>query len=170
MNTENDVIIRPAVISDLPALLDIYNAEVTGSFSTFDTEPKSLGEREKWFYAHQGGRYILLTAEFGGAAVGYASLSPYRPLDAYKGTVELSIYVRADMRRRGIAGMLMGEILRMAEENPEINTVVSVITSGNEASKRLHERFGFTFCGTMPDVGEKNGVSLGIDNFVLSVR
>ena len=164
------LIIRPAALSDLPALLDIYNAEVTGGFATFDVEPWTLEERRKWFDAHQTDKHFILTADDACAPVGYASFSPYRRLDAYSGTVELSVYVAQSRRRRGVASALMSAILKKARENPEINTVVSVITSGNEASKSLHDRFGFTFCGTVPDVGVKFGRRLGIDHYVLSVR
>ena len=41
----------------------------------------------------------------------------------------------------------MEAILKLARENPTIHSVVSVITSGNEASARIHEKFGFRFCG-----------------------
>ncbi|MCR5263441.1 MAG: GNAT family N-acetyltransferase [Clostridiales bacterium] len=164
------ITIRPSILSDLPYLLDIYNAEVTGGFSTFDFEPWTLEKRRVWFDEHQTDKYILLTADDASLPVGYASLSPYRRLDAYSGTVELSVYVDRGHRRRGIASALMEAVIGKARENPDINTVVSVITSGNEASKRLHDRFGFAYCGTMPDVGVKFGQRLGIDNYVLSVR
>ena len=45
------------------------------------------------------------------------------------------------------------------------NTIVSVITSGNAASCALHEKFGFTFCGTIKRVGKKFGKFLDIDNY-----
>ena len=61
------------------------------------------------------------------------------------------------------------EILRMAREDASIHMVVSVITAGNEASSRLHEKFGFTFCGTIPEVGMKFGRYLDIDNYWLGV-
>lgn len=101
--------------------------------------------------------------------VGYASLSPYREKEAYASTVELSIYIHQDYRRRGIATALMRAILELAKEDGRTHLVVSVITSGNEASARLHERFGFTFCGTMRDVGMKFGVYQAIDNYTLVV-
>ena len=63
----------------------------------------------------------------------------------------------------------MEEILRIAKEDESIHTVVSVITSGNRASVRLHEKFGFTFCGTIKEVGYKHGRYVDIDNFSLFV-
>ena len=63
----------------------------------------------------------------------------------------------------------MEEILRLAKEDKNTHTVVSVITSGNAASCRLHEKFGFTFCGTIKEVGMKFGEYIDIENYSLKV-
>lgn len=153
----------------MEALLAIYNYEVLNGAATFDLEPKTMEERMKWFRAHNIGNHPLIAAEMDGRAVGYASLSEYREKEAYMATVELSVYVDPKYRRRGVARMLMEEILREARERSDIHTVISVITGGNEASIRLHEAFGFVHCGTMKEVGEKFGRRLDIDNFQLMV-
>ena len=85
--------------------------------------------------------------------VGYASLSPYRTKDAFKSTVELSIYIHQEYRGKGVASKLMAHILEYAKETETLHTVVSVITAGNAASTALHERFEFTYCGLTPQVG-----------------
>ena len=41
----NHPIIRPALETDLPRLLEIYNEEVEHSTATFDTKPPSLEDR-----------------------------------------------------------------------------------------------------------------------------
>lgn len=163
------MLIRKAEISDLKALLDIYNYEVENGVATFDLQPKTLREREKWFYNHNIENHPLYVAEVDGKVAGYASLSPYREKEAYKSTVELSIYIALAHRGKGIATSLMEYILEVAKADSRIHTVVSVITSGNEASARLHEKFGFTFCGTIKEVGMKFGQYLSIDNYSLSV-
>ena len=63
----------------------------------------------------------------------------------------------------------METILGMARADENTHMVVSVITSGNEASVALHEKFGFTHCGTIPEVGMKFGKYLDIDNYYLKV-
>ncbi len=163
------MIIRTAKECDMDALLSIYNYEVLNGVATFDLEPKSMEERMKWFRAHNVDNHPLLAAEVDGRAVGYASLSEYREKEAYKKTVELSIYVDPGYRRLGVARALMEAILKEARSREDIHAVISVITGGNEASIRLHEEFGFTHCGTMKEVGEKFGRPLDIDNFQLMV-
>lgn len=161
------MIVRIAEARDIPRLLEIYNYEVEYGTATFDLHPRDLDERTRWFYAHNVGNHPLIAAEEDGRAVGYASLSPYRDKEAYAATVELSVYVDPEYRRRGIGRRLTEEILRMARERDDIHTVISVITAGNEASVALHEEFGFTYCGTMREVGEKFGRKLGIVNYQL---
>ncbi len=152
------MIIRKAEISDLRELLDIYNYEVEHGVATLDLEPKTLDEWEKWFYNHNIDNHPLFVAEIDKHIAGYASLSSYREKEAYKSTVELSIYVS-----------VMEFILKEAKNDKSIHTVVSVITSGNEASRKLHEKFGFEFCGTIKEVGMKFSKYRDIDNYRLGV-
>jgi len=165
------MIIRKAIQKDIGALTDIYNYEVQNGTATFDIRPKTTEERQQWFDLHNKENHPLIVAEGeGGKICGYASLSPYREKEAYRSCVELSVYVAHDARQQGVATALMSEILRLAKEDKSTHTVVSVITSGNEASKRLHERFGFDFCGTISEVGMKFGKYLSIDNYCLKVQ
>ena len=87
------MIIRIAQESDLPALCEIYNYEVKNTTVTFDLNPKSVEERRGWFDAHNVDNHPLIVAEVDGVVAGYACLSSYRLLEAYKETVELSVYV-----------------------------------------------------------------------------
>ena len=164
-----ELTIRPAALRDLEALTAIYNYEVEHGVATLDLTPRTLAERRVWLDAHNVDNHPLLVAEVDGVVVGYASLSSYRPKEAYRTTVELSVYIAPDRRGQGVAAAQMTELLALARQDPDTHAVVSVITSGNEASRRLHEKFGFTFCGTVPDVAFKFGRSLGIDHYRLSV-
>lgn len=164
-----DMIIRKAEIKDMERLLDIYNYEVVNGTSTFDLHPKSMEERMEWFNAHNKDNHPLIVAEIDGRAVGYTSLSTYRDKEAYSTTVELSVYVDVDFRRKGVARSLITEILSEARGNEDIHTVVSVITSINEASASLHKEFGFVHCGTIKEVGKKFGKFMHIDNYQLMV-
>lgn len=161
--------IRMARQSDLQELLEIYNYEVKNGVATLDLEPKTLEDRQSWFDQHNVDHHPLYVADADGRVAGYVSLSSYREKEAYRSTVELSVYIAADYRRQGIATALMDFILKEARRDETIHNVVSVITSGNEASCRLHDRFGFQFCGTIPEVGVKFGRQLSIDNYSLLV-
>jgi phosphinothricin acetyltransferase len=161
--------IRLAVLTDVPDILKIYNYEVLHGVATLDLHPKTLEEQTQWFYAHMLENRTLLAAVDEGKVVGYASLSAYREKEAFQSTVELSVYVRLENRHQGIASALMKEILKKAQDNPQIHTVISVITSGNNTSVQLHKKFGFEYCGTIREVGVKFGQYQDIENYSLHV-
>ena len=156
--------IRIAEERDLPALLDIYNDEVLHGISTLDLNPRTMAEWREWFAHHNVDNHPLLTAE-----TENASLSDYREKEAYRSSVELSIYVARSCRGKGVASVLMETILDMARADDRTHLVVSVITDGNEASQRLHDKFGFTFCGIVPEVGMKFDRYQNIRNYALLV-
>lgn len=147
------VIIREAVLSDVPELLAIYNYYVRTSAATFDLAEQTLPQRQEWF-SHYGGPYPLLVAELDGCVVGYSSLSRFRPKPAYDRTAELSVYVAPDKHGHGIGRKLMEELLRLAEEL-NYHTLIAGITAGNEVSVKLHEKFGFELIGCFKEVGYK---------------
>ena len=159
--------IRKAELRDLPALLEIYNFEVKNGMATFDVNERTLEEREKWFYAHNRDNHPLIVAEIDGRAVAYASLSTYREKEAYRSTVELSVYVAPGFRCQGIAEALMRELIDLARADGVTHTIVSVITSTNTASLRLHEKLGFEHCGVINEVGVKFGKFMSICNMQL---
>lgn len=169
IQTEDIMNIRIARQEDLSSLLEIYNYEVVNGTATLDLHPRTLDEWQIWFDEHNVENHPLIVGEIDGIIAGYASLSAYRAKEAYKSTVELSIYVSPEHRHHGVASQLMKAILDMAWEDERTHTVVSVITAGNEASAHLHDKFGFTFCGRIPEVGEKFGKYLDIDNYCLKV-
>ena len=178
----NNITIRKGRREDVPVLLDIYNYEVINGTATFDLQPKTLAQRMEWYEEHQTEAHPLLVAELpaqqeqdGASALsqpivaGYATLSSYRPKEAYASTAELSLYIAPACRGRGVATALMQAILQSARECPELHMVVSVITGGNAASIHLHEKFGFVHCGTLREVGFKHGAYRDIDHFLLEV-
>ena len=47
--------------------------------------------------------------------------------------------------------------------------MISLITGSNAASIYLHEKFGFTHIGTIPEVGIKFGQYQDVANYILKV-
>lgn len=164
-----DILVRKARETDVPRLTEIYNAEVRASAATFDMRERTVQERLEWFRAHGTPRHPLLVAEAGGTVAGYACLSPYRPHDAYAATAELSVYVDAAFRGRGVGARLLEALLSAARRCGELHVIVSVIAGQNAASVRLHERFGFQYAGTLPQVGYKLGTYHDIVHYYLFV-
>ncbi len=165
----SELVIQSITKNDVSACLAIYNYEVIHGVATLDLEPRTLSEWQAWYDAHQTIEHCIFVGTIDGVVVGYASLSPYRTKDAFKSTVELSIYIHQDYRGKGVASKLMAHILEHAKETDTLHTVVSVITAGNEASTALHERFNFTYCGLTPQVGFKHGKYQDTETYALLV-
>jgi phosphinothricin acetyltransferase len=163
------MLIRKAEQKDLPELLDIYNHEVVNSVANLDLTPRTLDEWQVWFDHHNVENHPLYVAEIGGSVAGYVSLSSYREKEAFRSTVELSIYVAPTYRKRGVASEMMAFILDEARADERTHLVISVISATNEASILLHKKFGFAYCGTIPEVGVKFGVYQDIVNYWLGV-
>ncbi len=150
-----DIKVRPATRDDLPRLTEIYNYYVINTPITFDLEPVTVEQRVRWFNEHTAGkRHQLFVAEDGGLVVGWAGAGPFRDRAAYDTSVETSIYCANDMKGRGI-GATMYRVLLDALKNEDINRVLAGITIPNEASIKLHRKFGFTDVGVFTECGRK---------------
>ena len=165
----SELVIQSITKNDISACLAIYNYEVINGVATLDLEPRTLEEWHEWYNAHSDEHHPIIVGTVNDVVVGYASLSPYRLKDAFKSTVELSIYIHQDYRGQGVATQLMERILEIAKEDTMLHNVVSVITAGNEESTKLHNRFGFTYCGLTPEVGFKHGKYQDTETYVLLV-
>lgn len=160
--------IRNAALEDVPQLLNIYNEAVRSSTATFDLEEQTLDERLAWFETF-GDKYPLIVAETDQEVIGYCCLSPFNKKPAYQHTVELSIYLSSPHRGTGIGSMLMQEIIKRARRL-QFHSIISLITSGNEASIKLHQKFGFQFAGKLREVGYKFGEWLDVDYYQLLIK
>ena len=165
----SELVIRPITKDDIASCLDIYNYEVVNGVATLDLEPRTLPEWQEWYEAHSDEHHPIVVGTVDGVVAGYASHSPKRPKEAYKSTVELSISIHQDYRGKRNATQLMAHILKIAKNDPLLHNVVSVITAGNEGSTKLHERFGFTYCGLTPQVGFKHGKYQDTETYALLV-
>ncbi len=164
-----NIIIRPAEYRDLLYLVDIYNYEVENTTATLDINRQTPEQRHEWLLEHNVENHPLIVAETDEKVVGYASLSPYRRKEGYYSTVELSIYVSINYRKRGIASLLLASIIDIARKEPSIHSIMSIITEGNEASANLHKKFGFALCGTVKEAGYKFDRFIDIDQYQLLV-
>lgn len=169
MTSETKMHIRCAQLSDLPELVEIYNFEVLNGTATFDTQPVTIESRRAWFDAHNKENHPLWVAEIDGHVAGYVTLSTFNAKAAYSSSVELSVYVSQNYRRMGLGLTLAQAIIDWAKANPATHRIYSLVTSENTASKRLHEKLGFRFVGTITQAGRKFDRYLDVDFWELAV-
>ncbi|MFJ4694016.1 GNAT family N-acetyltransferase [Streptomyces sp. NPDC088766] len=154
-----EVQVRPGMERDLEALTDLYNHYVRETPITFDTAIFTPEERRPWLLSHpEDGPYRLMVATdpHSQGILGYATSSPFRAKPAYATSVEVTVYLRPDAGGRGV-GTLLYEALFEALSGEDLHRAYAGIAQPNEASVRLHERFGFRHVGTYREVGRKFG-------------
>ena len=153
--------IRDAREADLAAIVDIFNATVPTRTATAVLEPVTVEDRVEWFHEHSPDRHPLWVAELDGAIAGWLSIHSFIGRCAYRGTVELSVYIHEDFRRRGVARSLLEHAIGEAPRL-EITALVGLILGHNTASLRFFEQFGFDRWGLLPRVTRLDGVERDI--------
>ncbi len=146
-----DFTIREATAADQRAVLDIYNDAVPHSTATFDLEPRTWEEQQRWREEHQS-PYHVFVATIDEIVAGWGSLSRFREKPGYRFTVEDSVYVHKNFRGRGIGAALLDGLIEAARDGG-FHTIMALIDGDNAVSVRLHERFGFRHVGTFREVG-----------------
>ena len=145
-----------------PAICEIYREGIATGNATFETETPDW---EKWDRSHHKHcRLIALeprdeaTTEIlipldGTGVLGWAALGPVSSRRVYAGVAEVSIYVAAVARRRGVGKALMRALMRESEANC-IWTLQAGIFPENAASIALHKLCGFREVGVRRRIGK----------------
>jgi phosphinothricin acetyltransferase len=160
--------IRPAELKDAEAIAAIYNHAVRETTATFDTEEKSAEDRRGWLAERRPEHPVLVAEVENGAVTGWGALSPWSERCSYRATVEMSVYVDPTKLRRG-NGSALATALLAAAPALGVHVVLSRICTENVASMAMSEQLGFTFVGTMHDVGRKFDRWLDVALFELVV-
>ncbi len=149
-------VVRPAAEGDMPAITALYGAEVVGGTATFETTPPGPEEMSQRFAAVQRHALPWLVAEIDGRFAGYAYASPFRPRPAYRYGVEVSIYVEADARRRGVGRALLKALIAGTRDRGLRHLIGAISDSDtSKASIALHRALGFRDAGVYRQVGWK---------------
>jgi phosphinothricin acetyltransferase len=127
---------------------------------TFDTEPKTVKQMQKWFKEHSLKNPIIV-AIYHDLIIGWASLSKYSTRCAYSNTAEISTYVLEDYQNRGVGNKLIEKIIEQGKQ-VGLHTILARITEGNDISIKLHEKYGFSHIGVLKEVGNKFGKTLDV--------
>ena len=160
--------IRKIQIEDAAAICDIYNYYILNSSATFEERPVTkvqMAERIRKLTAH----LPWIVFEEGEKVIAYAYATAWRARAAYRNTVESSIYLHPDARKKGIGTQLYGNLLSILKKR-KFHTVIGGVTLPNDSSIALHEKFGFEKVAHFKKVGFKFGQWLDVGYWQLMLN
>ncbi len=147
--------IRPFKIQDTQQLLDIYNYYVLNSVATFDIEPLAFETFSNKINSINKD-FPFVVFEENNTILGFAYGSKFRPKPAYNSTVEVTVYIKHTAHGKQIGTKIYSELItRLKHQN--FHSAIGVLTLPNEASVKLHEKFGFKQVAELKEVGFKFG-------------
>ena len=156
------MVVRTLAAADWPDVARIYAEGLATRLATFETE---LPSWEEWNGVHLPSPRLVAVRD--GGLVGWVAVSPVSRRPAYRGVVELSIYVDERARRSGVGRALLEALVAQAPAHG-IWTIQTSIIEANEASLRLHQASGFRVVGRRERIAQLDGAWL--DTLLLELR
>ena len=146
--------IREAKYGDLKIILDIMNDAILNTTSIYDYKIRTNEFVENWFTKKRSDNMPVLVCEINDQAVAYGSYGIFRAWDAYKFSVEHSIYVHKDFQGQGIGKQLLIALIDKAKKDG-YHTMIAGIDASNQKSIGFHTKLGFFEVGRFKEVGYK---------------
>jgi len=144
--------IQTMLPSHWPSVKKIYEEGIATGNATFQT---AAPEWEEWDNAHV--KTSRLIAEENNEIVGWAALTAVSGRCVYAGVAEISVYVAADARGKGIGKKLLQALINSSEQN-NFWTLQAGIFPENKGSIKIHEDCGFRVIGNREKIGQMNGL------------
>jgi L-amino acid N-acyltransferase YncA len=138
-------VMRP---EDWEQVRSIYREGISTGNSTFEADAPDW---DKWNSAHLPEHRLVIRA--GDSVLGWVALSPVSSRSVYSGVAELSLYVAAGRRGKGIGSALLGALIDSSEK-AGIWTLQGTIFPENVPSLRMVKKHGFKEIGRREKLGK----------------
>lgn len=145
---------RDASTNDAPAIAAIYNHFVLNTSISFEEQAVPASEMAQRIADVQATGLPWLVAEQDGIVLGYAYATKWRVRNAYRFSVETTVYLAPDSAGRGIGTTLYGALLERLRAGG-YHLAIGGIALPNPASVALHEKLGFEKVAQFREVGLK---------------
>jgi len=148
-------VIRAASRDDADQIAAIYAPSVTQAVTSFELEPPGATEMARRLAATLE-VYPWLVCDRGGEILGYVRAGRFHDRAAYQWAVEVSAYMRGDMRRTGLGRALYTSLFAVLVHQG-FCTAYAGVSLPNPGSVGLHESMGFVPVGVYRAAGYKMG-------------
>ncbi|HBV96019.1 MAG: hypothetical protein JL50_05235 [Peptococcaceae bacterium BICA1-7] len=148
-------IIRLVSEDDSASILDIYAPYITDTSITFECEVPTVQE-----FANRVRNiseiYPWIVCQADGCLAGYAYASRHHERSAYQWSVNLSVYIKNEYQRKGLARVLYTTLFELLGHLGYFSGL-ACITYPNPKSEGFHSNFGFKQVGVYHKIGYKLG-------------
>jgi phosphinothricin acetyltransferase len=148
------ITIRQATTADLSAILSIYNHAIKHTTAVYSYDPLTPELIQTWYAEKMAHNFPVYVSTEGETITGFVTYGKFRMRPAYQFTMEHSIYVQHNHRRKGIAKALMPCIIDLARK-AGVHTLIGGIDAENEVSINFHKQFGFEKVAHIKEAGYK---------------
>ncbi len=149
-----EIKIRSYQSQDAETIVAILNYYIANSTALYDYELRTLEQQQAIFEEKLGKGFPVIVATIEERVVGFGYYSEFRFREAYKYTVEHSVYVLPNEHGKGIGKEIMLHLIDLAK-NQKLHTMIAVIDFENQSSVTFHEQFGFATVGIIKESGFK---------------
>lgn len=146
--------IRPYQTQDAETIVAILNYYIQNSTALYDYNNRTLEQQQAIFEEKLAKGFPVIVATSDEKIVGFGYYSEFRFREAYKFTVEHSVYVAPNEHGKGIGKVILQNLIALAKAQ-KLHTMVAVIDSENQSSIHFHQQFGFEIVGNIKESGFK---------------
>lgn len=148
--------IRRATKEDAARIAAIWNPAICESEFTFNSREKSDADVAGMIVEREAAGHCFLVAEEGGAVLGFATCSQFRPGVGYAHTMEHTVMLAPEARGRGIGRSIMAAVEDHARAGGA-HTMFACVSSGNPGAVDFHAALGYAKVALLHEVGWKFG-------------
>jgi len=149
-----EIKLRAYKTEDTHAILAIINYNILHSTALYDYNIRTAEQQKLILEDKVSKGFPVIVAESDGMVLGFGMYSEFRFREAYKFTIEHSVYVNEEYHGNGIGKLLLQELIKLAKIQ-KLHTMVAVIDAENQSSVEFHEKFGFKTVGIIKESGYK---------------
>ncbi|MES2411207.1 MAG: N-acetyltransferase family protein [Bacteroidota bacterium] len=149
-----EIKIRPYQNYDAEAIVAILNYYIVNSTALYEYELRTTEQQQAIFEEKLAKGFQVIVATIDEYVVGFGYYSEFRFREAYKFTVEHSVYVTPNEHGKGVGKVILQSLIDLAKMQ-KLHTMIGVIDAENTSSISFHEQFGFTTVGIIKESGFK---------------
>ena len=149
-----NVSIRQAKEKDISRILEILNHEISNSTVVYHYHERTFEQQFNWYKKKLEDKMPVIVAERENYVIGFGTYGIFRPWEAYKFSLEHSIYTDENFRGLGVGKLVMTELISLAKKEG-YHSMIAGVDDTNKKSVEFHKNFNFKEIGTFKEVGFK---------------